>query len=256
MFATTEITSHELVSDNPVHQRLFFAYAEAARRVGGELLEIGCGVGRGLDVLTDNCAHYTAVDKNEALLAQLRPRYPEAQFIHQHIPPLTGLASSAYDFVVSFQVIEHIENDGEFVREIHRVLRPGGKLILTTPNRLRSLTRNPWHVREYAAAELTALVRQSFGQVETLGVAGNDRVMDYYEQNRRAVRRLTRLDVFDLQHRLPRTWLQVPYDLLNRLNRKSLQKQHTGLVADITHEDYHLTPDVVTCLDFFYVATK
>jgi hypothetical protein len=53
-FSTTEITSSSIVSDNPVHQRLFFAYHEAAKLVGGNLLEIGCGVGRGLDVLAQH----------------------------------------------------------------------------------------------------------------------------------------------------------------------------------------------------------
>ena len=49
-----------------------------------------------------------------------------------------------------------------------------------------SLTRNPWHVREYRIDELRRLLSEAFSAVETHGVFGNERVMEYYEHNRRA----------------------------------------------------------------------
>ena len=64
--------------------------------------------------------------------------------------------------MISFQVIEHIKQDLELVREVKRVLRPGGKFIVTTPNAPMSLTRNPWHIREYTAAELRSLLGSDF----------------------------------------------------------------------------------------------
>ncbi len=255
MYKTTEITSAEIASDNPVHQRLLFPYVEAAQMVHGNVLEIGCGWGRGLELLTQAADHYTGIDKNEDLIGSLQREYPQSTFIEANIPPLSGLADNTFDFIVTFQVIEHIENDNLFIKEAHRVLKPGGKLLLTTVNKTFSLTRNPWHVREYVADELRALMGQHFPVIETRGIHGNDKVMTYYEQNKRSVERFTRWDIFNLQYRLPRRLLQVPYDIANRMNRNRLLQQD-GLAAEILHTDYLVSENPAGSLDFFYVATK
>ncbi|WP_420148568.1 class I SAM-dependent methyltransferase [Spirosoma sp.] len=255
MYKTTEITSAEIASDNPVHQRLLFPYVEAAKLVSGNVLEIGCGWGRGLELLTKAADHYTGIDKNQELIASLGKAYPDATFVAANIPPLKGLADNTFDYIVTFQVIEHIENDDLFIKEAYRVLKPGGKLLLTTVNRTFSLTRNPWHVREYYADGLKSLITKYFPKIETRGIHGNEKVMTYYEQNKESVKKLTRFDIFNLQYRLPRRLLQVPYDLMNRLNRNRLL-QADGLAAEINHTDYIISNDPAGSLDFFYVATK
>ena len=153
-------------------------------------------------------------------------------------------------------MIEHIDDDAAFVREIARVLRPGGRMILTTPNAPMSLTRNPWHVREYRIDELRRLLSEAFSAVETHGVFGNERVMEYYEHNRRSVERIARFDLFDLQHRLPRRLLQLPYDLLNRINRRRLLRQNEALTTSIRMDDYRIAPAAEGCFDLFFIATK
>ncbi len=255
-FSTTEITSHEIVSDNPIHQRLLFAYEEATNLTEGQLLEVGCGVGRGIAILSKHCEQYTGIDKNEKLIAQLQQSFPKAKFVYQNVPPLKDIPTDSYDCVVAFQVIEHIENDDLFIKELRRVLKNKGQLIITTPNIKRSLTRNPWHVREYTAQQLSALMKRHFTKLRTYGVQGNEKVEAYMEQNKKAVEKITRYDVLNLQYRLPRALLQIPYDILNRMNRKKLMNSNTGLVNEIQHTDYYLNEDVENCLDFFYVAEK
>ena len=151
---TTEITSEEIVSDNPIHQRLFKAYVVARDYIQGDVLEVGCGEGRGVSTLVEHAKSFTAVDKITTLIDGLQKKFPSAKFISMNIPPLGGLSDNSYDSIVSFQVIEHIEDDVLFLKEIHRVLKPGGIALLTTPNRKMSLSRNPWHIREYLANEL------------------------------------------------------------------------------------------------------
>ncbi|MBO0950977.1 class I SAM-dependent methyltransferase [Fibrella forsythiae] len=255
MYKTTEITSADIASDNPVHQRLLFPYIEAAKIVSGNVLEIGCGWGRGLHLLTEAADQYTGIDKNADLINALGKAYPKSTFIQANIPPLSTLPDDTFDYIVTFQVIEHIENDDLFVKECYRVLKPGGKLLLTTVNKTFSLTRNPWHVREYVADELKTLMRKYFPTVETRGVHGNEKVMTYYAQNKASVEKITRWDLLDLQHRLPRRLLQIPYDLMNRLNRNRLLQQD-GLAAEINYTDYVVSQDPAGSLDFFYVGIK
>lgn len=256
MYKTTEIASSEIASDNPVHQRLLFPYQHISKLVNGIVLEIGCGTGRGVDVLVDKVLDYTGVDKNTELMESLGQKYPDFTFIDMFLPPLKNLPDNHFDFVISFQVIEHIEADSLFLQEAARVLKPGGKLFLTTVNKKFSLTRNPWHVREYFADELQKLMEKHFSKVLTEGIHGNDKVMEYYLENKKSVKRITKFDIFNLQYRLPRTWLQVPYDLANRMSRNSLSNQNNSLVNSIQVDDYFLSNEPENSLDFFYTGIK
>ena len=249
---TAERVSRE-ASDNFVFQRSLLAYHAAARRIEGDVLEIGTGSGYGIEVVAPHARRFITVDKHAPAPELLARR--DVEFRQATVPPLE-FPDNTFDCVISFQVIEHIRDDRRFVEEIHRVLRPGGRFIVTTPNAPMSLTRNPWHVREYTAEELRQLLASRFPKVECLGVSGNDRVRTYYEKNRRGVERITRFDVLDLQHRLPRWMLQLPYDLLNRLNRRRLLRENTDLTTSIRMEDYAIGPVSADCYDLFFVATK
>ncbi len=250
---TAERVSHEDMSDNYVFQRSLLAYLEAAKIVSGDVLEIGAGEGYGIKHIAPKADKYLTLDKHPV---HIDPQYTNVSFKQMNIPPLAGIEDNSFDFVVSFQVIEHIEADDKYVSEIHRVLRPGGKFIVTTPNKKMSITRNPWHVREYEIEELVNLLGKSFSKVDAKGVFGNKKIMDYYDKNKASVRKITRFDIFDLQHKLPRQILQIPYDILNRMNRKKLLNQNNSLVSDIHYEDYSISEAKEGCFDLFYIATK
>lgn len=253
---TTEITSEQITSDNPIHQRLFKAYVVAQGYIKGDVLEVGCGEGRGIDLLLPKASSFTAVDKIKPVIERLQQKHPGAKLMSMNIPPLAGLANNTYDVVISFQVIEHIANDVLFLQEIHRVLKPGGTALLTTPNRRMSLTRNPWHIREYLPEELEQLARRFFADVQMKGITGNQKVMTYYEENKKSVRRFTRWDFLNLQHRMPAGLLRIPYEVLNRWNRNRLQSSGSELVRSIRHEDYLVTDDPTTALDLFLITKK
>lgn len=252
---TTEITSDRLVADNPLHQRLLKPYIEARSWIRGDLLEVGCGEGRGIAEMLPHIDTYSAIDKITSAIQALQARFPSARLVAGNLPPLP-YPDASFDSVVSFQVIEHIPDDALFLKEIHRVMRPGAVALITTPNRPMSLSRNPWHIREYTAAELTELARRYFAHVEMKGIAGNEQVMKYHERNRQSVNRIMRWDFLDLQHRLPAWLLRIPYDLMNRLNRNRLHQSADELVAGITHRDYLVTDQADQALDHFLIVRK
>ncbi|MEM6299714.1 MAG: methyltransferase domain-containing protein, partial [Bacteroidota bacterium] len=103
-YKTTEITSYEISSDNVVNQRFFAAYEESVKFVSGDVLELGCGVGKGLELFLPVCDSYTAIDKNEKLTRYLQAKYPESKFINKFIPPFHDIEDESVDTVVSQQV--------------------------------------------------------------------------------------------------------------------------------------------------------
>ncbi len=252
---TTEITSDQIVSDNPIHQRLLKAYHVAKPYISGHLLELGCGEGRGVHELAPLADSYTAIDKIEHVISNLSEKYPDYKFQRGNFPPFP-YEDNQFDSIVSFQVIEHIKEDEKFLQEIHRVLKPGGVALLTTPNIKMTLTRNPWHIREYTSHQLTELSRKYFEFVEMKGIAGNEKVMEYYERNKAAVRKITRFDFLNLQYRLPASILKVPYDILNRFNRNSLKKGADELVTSISTDDYFEREETQDNLDLFVILKK
>ncbi|MBR2368333.1 MAG: class I SAM-dependent methyltransferase [Alistipes sp.] len=248
---TAERVSQD-VTDNFVYRRSRLAYMAAAELVGGEVLEIGTGTGYGIEIIAPHTTRFTTLDKHRSPKVNKLPRGVE--FREAKVPPLP-FDDQTFDYVVSFQVIEHIKRDKEFVREVYRVLKRGGRFIVTTPNRPMSLTRNPWHVREYTSDELKALL-SDFASVEARGVHGNDKVMAYYERNRESVRRIMRFDILKMQWWLPRWLLQLPYDILNRINRRGLHSRNRELTEGIREDDYDIREVGDSCFDLFYIAQK
>ena len=253
---TTEIASDNLISDNPIHQRLLMPYYYVKDMVKGDLIEPGCGEGRGIAVMRPYINSYLGIDKISRVISSLQSKYQDSRFLEMHFPPFTGIDDNSFDSCITFQVIEHIRNDKLFISEIHRILRPGAVAVITTPNRKMSLTRNPWHVREYLPGELSDLASEFFPKVEMLGITGNKKVMDYYEENKRSVRKITRFDILNLQYWLPAALLRIPYDLMNRINRNLLNKSNTGLVSDINYNDYIISEDPSNALDLMCIVHK
>jgi len=252
---TTEITSDQIPSDNPIHQRLLKAYYLAIPFISGNLLELGCGEGRGVELLAPKASSYTAIDKISSIIEKLSSKFPEYNFEAGSFPPFP-YEDNTFDTIVTFQVIEHIKNDHLFLKEINRVLKPGGLALITTPNIKMTLSRNPWHIREYTADQLENLCKKYFNEVEMKGVAGNEKVISYHDRNRRSVQKIMKFDVLNLQYRLPASILRIPYDILNRVNRKKLQSSNDELVLSIKHEDFFLNKKDDQNLDLFCIVKK
>ncbi len=155
------------------------AYDEAvARAAGRDVLDVGCNTGYGTMRFEPVAGRVVGVDVSPRAIEAALERAPDGrpEFILT-----TGFelpfAAGSFDLVTSFQVLEHVPDPHPFLRELARVVRPGGTVILATPNAATRLYpgMKPWnrfHVHEYLAAELGELMRSEFPAVTVLGMFG------------------------------------------------------------------------------------
>jgi SAM-dependent methyltransferase len=120
-------------------------YVWAATLVAGQsVLDAGCGLGYGIPILAETAASVRGQDLDPRLASE-----------HITIGPLEAFPSKSVDVVVSVDVVEHVEADAAFVRELARIARR--RVILTTPNWTASRCAWSYHVREYTPGQLRAL---------------------------------------------------------------------------------------------------
>lgn len=113
-------------------------YEFAAQYAGGKtVIDVPCGTGYGATYLAPPSVAYLGVDKDGESVQWAIDHYrsPKAEFLSRTVPPLTGVQTGLFDLAVSFEGIEHIEDQPGFVQELARVLRPGGTFILSTPQK-------------------------------------------------------------------------------------------------------------------------
>lgn len=102
----------------------------------------------------------------DAMAQQLRTRRSNICRVLLDDMTRSALSDSAFDCVVAVEVIEHVADDEGFIREIHRVLKPGGWFLATTPNGDWKSNTNPDHKRHYRRAELHELLSRHFPIVD------------------------------------------------------------------------------------------
>ena len=146
----------------------------AERCAGLDVVDMACGEGYGADVLARRATHVTGVDANPEAHEHARLKYtrPGVRFVRD----LVETYSEPCDAVVFLQTIEHVHDPKAVLDHMRSLLRPGGTVYVSTPNVLTlappgaERSGNPWHVREYRAAEFRDLCEASFESVELLGL--------------------------------------------------------------------------------------
>lgn len=251
---TAERVSERNQVDNYLIQRHLFAYEYAADHISGTVMEIGCGEGYGYPILNNRVEHYVGIDKQSVRKGTWDAA--KSDFFRMRVPQLKNIPSNIFDFVISFQVIEHIDNDALFIREAQRVLKKGGTLILTTPNKLASFTRNPFHVREYEAVELYDRVKTCFTSVNLMGLNPSRDLKDYLAKHKQQVDRFLKWDILKLEKRLPKPLLRIPYNIFNQLNKIMISRRNGEQLNNITQHDFSLGEAGPQSLDLYVVAEK
>ncbi len=148
-------------------------YAFAARLARGKrVLDAGCGAGYGSAELAPAALSVIGIDVAPEAVEFARANYqlPNLEF---ELGSCTAMphAEGAFDLVVAFEVIEHLENWREFLLEVRRVLAPGGQFVVSTPNKQYytesrgAQGANPFHVHEFDFTEFGDELRAIFPHV-------------------------------------------------------------------------------------------
>lgn len=141
---------------------------------GKMVLDVACGEGYGSALMSRTAAQVTGVDISIDAIAHGKSAYadrPNLRFVEGTCTSLPFDAAS-FDVVVSFETIEHIHEQAEFLDEVRRVLKPDGVLIVSSPDRAEYSDKrgyaNEFHVRELDRAELETLLAPRFSHTRWL----------------------------------------------------------------------------------------
>jgi SAM-dependent methyltransferase len=146
------------------HRGRYWWAAQVA--AGKEVLDAGCGTGYGTGILqAAGAASVIGVDVSvEAVEMTARRLGNPAAVVRSDLRELP-FDDDSFDLVVCWETIEHLEEGQRAVGEFRRVLRPGGLLLISSPNPDVYPSGNEHHVHEYRPSELAAMVGERFANV-------------------------------------------------------------------------------------------
>lgn len=177
------------------------------------VLDIACGTGYGIGLMQTKAAFVCGADVDADAAKAAKSECAENSGALLASGAAIPFADASFDVVTSFETLEHLHERRAFLRELHRVLRSDGILLLSTPNAnysqpIDGKPANPFHVYEYTPAELRDEIGEHFSIIEFLGQTLDESIgiSPFYEAQRRMPRDLatqTKLFMWKVFNRIP-----------------------------------------------------
>ncbi len=141
---------------------------------GCDVLDVACGEGYGSALMMQTARSVVGLDVSATAVAHAQASYTAEGLRYEQASALAlPLPDASVDMVVSFETLEHFTEHDVFLREIKRVLRPNGLLLISTPDRdtysPATAPPNPYHKLELTTAEFLALLQRHFTSVSSQG---------------------------------------------------------------------------------------
>ena len=159
---------------------------------GRKVLDIACGTGYGIGLLKERAAFIVGVDLDQEAVLQAKTEVGKSSAVVIGNGVGLPFADSEFDIVCSFETLEHLHDRQGLLAEFQRVLRPGGTLLLSTPNAdytqpVDGIPTNPFHIFEYKPDELRSELERFFEIERFLGqtLTAEIRIPPFYDAQRR-----------------------------------------------------------------------
>ena len=138
------------------------------------VLDAGCGIGYGSAFLSRNGAKsVTGLDRSKTAISFAKNNYKNLNLKFEvGKVEKTHFKSNSFDVIVALEILEHLPNPMDFLKECQRILKPNGSLVVSTPNKTNSLitsTFNPFHDHEYFLSEFKQFLKPFFKSVKFYG---------------------------------------------------------------------------------------
>lgn len=178
------------VEGEGIHYEHLHRYRFAKEFVKGkDVLDMACGEGYGSFILAEDAESVVGVDISPVCVRHASEKYGGAglRFVEGSITDIPPEGRGAYDVVVCFEALEHIEAHDELMDQVKRLLKPGGVFIVSTPDKGTYSDRpgyhNPFHLRELYPDEFGTLLSKRFGGVFMYGqrVEPGSRIFPLFE---------------------------------------------------------------------------
>ena len=159
----------------------FDIYEQVAKVVSGQVADVGSGTGFGSQLLVRNADKVIGYDVDELAVSFAARTFGNhaIDFSCMDIRQLGDIVTHSFDWVVMIDVIEHIRQDALAVQACKKMLKPGGRLVCSTPNRLSRYRKSDYHMREYSPFELKELLKSVFRNVSMVDYKLNPLESDY-----------------------------------------------------------------------------
>lgn len=108
---------------------------------------------------------------------------PAPELVADFKQDISQFEDELYDYVVSFDVIEHVEQDEIFLKNLFRICKKG--VFIATPNYFTSKNSNPYHIREYKPQELIELCEKFTNNLKFFSDCGKDIEIQFYREHLR-----------------------------------------------------------------------
>jgi 2-polyprenyl-3-methyl-5-hydroxy-6-metoxy-1,4-benzoquinol methylase len=131
---------------------------------------MACGSGYGSLMLSENCKEVHGVDIDETTINEIKKRYNNEHKVFFYNKNLLDIEfDNMFDVIVSFETVEHFEEPeiDILMSKFHRALKPGGKLLFSTPyNQERSPVSMKWHKTFYITEDKVKYLINKYFEVE------------------------------------------------------------------------------------------